>query len=181
MNKRCSKCQQLKPQSLVSFRYDKSRPRWHSWCRSCENKYQKEWAKTSKARSILKQWKEDNPEKMRLYQNDTNARNRRRRQENPDRFRSYDLKKTVGITLDQKNQQFEKQGRKCGICKTTIPNTKKTWFADHDHQSGVFRGVLCGHCNSILGYSNDSPSVLIAAALYLIQHHPPQYVQKESK
>jgi hypothetical protein len=107
---------------------------------------------------------------MQEYQDKSNARQRTQRKEDPDRFRNYDLKK-IGVTLREKNERFQKQGRRCAICGTKKPNTKKTWFADHDHKTGKFRGVLCGKCNSVLGYANDNPQILMAAIQYLRGTH----------
>jgi len=84
----------------------------------------------------------------------------------PDKFRNQDLKK-IGITLQEKMDQLNQQDNCCAICGSKTPNIKNTWFADHDHKTGKFRGVLCGKCNAVLGYANDSPKILSAAIQYL--------------
>lgn len=38
---------------------------------------------------------------------------------------------------------------------------------DHDHQSGVVRGVLCHSCNLALGHAKDDPGRLRALATYV--------------
>lgn len=38
---------------------------------------------------------------------------------------------------------------------------------DHDHTTGMFRGWLCGPCNTILGLAKDDPEVLRGLADYL--------------
>lgn len=40
---------------------------------------------------------------------------------------------------------------------------------DHNHQTAEVRGWLCGPCNSGIGYLQDSPELIRAAALYLEQ------------
>lgn len=72
-----------------------------------------------------------------------------------------------GITLDQWNEMFDAQGRVCAICATDSPSSKKGGATDHCHASGRVRGILCSHCNVMLGMSCDKPSTLIKAAEYL--------------
>lgn len=38
---------------------------------------------------------------------------------------------------------------------------------DHDHETGLIRGLLCHHCNTLLGHAKDSVDVLEAAIVYL--------------
>lgn len=38
---------------------------------------------------------------------------------------------------------------------------------DHDHRTGVFRGILCRPCNRALGLLKDSPEILERALPYL--------------
>jgi hypothetical protein len=57
------------------------------------------------------------------------------------------------------------QGGKCAICRTS--ETIK-WYVDHCHVTGKVRGILCHHCNLMLGMSRDDPQVLQAAIAYLV-------------
>lgn len=41
---------------------------------------------------------------------------------------------------------------------------------DHDHETGAFRGLLCGHCNRGIGCLKDSPRALRNAADYIEKH-----------
>jgi hypothetical protein len=38
---------------------------------------------------------------------------------------------------------------------------------DHNHITKQFRGIICHHCNVILGFAKDSAAVLRQAADYL--------------
>lgn len=168
----CTKCEQTFPSTAEYFRQYADRCYPHSWCRNCENEYGKAYSKSERGRTRWKNWRTTEKGKASVdnSQQIQNEKRKRQRKTDPDRFASYDLKKRIGITLEEKNAKFELQGRKCAICKSEVPNTKKKWFADHCHKTKKFRGVLCGHCNSILGYADDSVAVLFQAILYLVEN-----------
>lgn len=65
--------------------------------------------------------------------------------------------KRYGITNQQFDEMFEKQGRCCKLCKATEHGRGKSyknsrWNIDHDHKTGKVRGILCHHCNVSLGH-----------------------------
>ena len=67
---------------------------------------------------------------------------------------------------------LEDQEGQCFICLSSISfgtrgYSKNSANVDHDHKTGKVRGILCGHCNSMLGHSFDNPEVLRRAAEYL--------------
>ena len=68
-----------------------------------------------------------------------------------------------GITADEVEAMFDKQGRVCAICR----EEPKTPHVDHDHETGIVRGILCYRCNVGIGYFKDSKHRLIAAGRYL--------------
>jgi hypothetical protein len=60
------------------------------------------------------------------------------------------------------------QGGLCAICHQ--PETMRAvrrLAIDHDHQSGLIRGLLCHGCNLGIGRFGDDPNLLEAAARYL--------------
>ncbi len=59
------------------------------------------------------------------------------------------------------------QDGRCAICDTTTPRGRGTWHADHDHKTGLVRGLLCNACNVGLGFLKDDPVLLRKAAEYL--------------
>ena len=59
----------------------------------------------------------------------------------------------------------ERHGDTCDICGG--PPIRKSFAVDHDHITGVFRGLLCDHCNLALGLLKDDPIRIRAAARYL--------------
>lgn len=58
------------------------------------------------------------------------------------------------------------QDGKCKIC--TQPFGEFTYYIDHDHKDGHFRGLLCIKCNSLIGMAGDSVEVLQSAIGYLV-------------
>ena len=61
------------------------------------------------------------------------------------------------------------QGSKCMICDADFNNMSSSKIhVDHLHGDRyLIRGLLCLHCNSVLGHSLDRPDILRKAADYL--------------
>jgi hypothetical protein len=38
---------------------------------------------------------------------------------------------------------------------------------DHCHTTGAVRGILCHHCNLLLGHAKDAEDTLLSAVTYL--------------
>jgi len=53
----------------------------------------------------------------------------------------------------------------CPICSKIITYDK--WHIDHSHDTGAFRGILCGPCNRMIGISGEDADTLQRAAVYL--------------
>jgi hypothetical protein len=68
------------------------------------------------------------------------------------RVKEYDL------TLEDYNNQLTSQHFKCCICKRD--NGSKSLYIDHDHKTGLIRGLICHGCNSSLGYADDNIETL---------------------
>lgn len=69
--------------------------------------------------------------------------------------------------LDKKEAVFRlsKTSKACPGCGT--PWSKVRSIIDHDHGTGLIRGLLCQKCNLVLGFARDAPKVLINLAKYL--------------
>jgi hypothetical protein len=73
------------------------------------------------------------------------------------------FKRVYGISLEDYDVMFERQGGACAICK----RTGLTLCVDHCHLTGEVRGLLCIRCNSAIGFCSDDPALLQTATDYL--------------
>lgn len=99
--------------------------------------------------SEMKKRRERHVDKVKIEQREWANKNR-------DHIRCSNLKR-VGFTLKLKNECIELQGYACAICKVdlrTLP--QRQVHADHCHETGLARGVLCHHCNTGLGAFLDN-------------------------
>lgn len=87
------------------------------------------------------------------------------------RTRNVHLKMKFNITNDIYNQMLINQGGVCKICKSAAAcRPDASLPVDHDHRTGLVRGILCDACNQGLGKFKDSPDNLREAARYLDEH-----------
>lgn len=60
---------------------------------------------------------------------------------------------------------YVKQDARCAICSAEFPHSEL--LVDHDHGTGLVRGLLCRNCNIGLGNFLDSEHLLLKAIEYL--------------
>ena len=83
--------------------------------------------------------------------------------------RDANLRRRYGITSVMYDLILAAQGGHCALCGR--PPGKKALHVDHDHKTGLIRGLLCYRCNHrVIGNIND-PAVFRRAAAYL--ENPP--------
>lgn len=156
-NKTCTNCLSEKPRTEFHIRrasVDGLRPT----CKVCAAVSKAQYHIDNKNRVIEKVgiWKSNNRDRVRA-----SAKKHGRK---------YDLMKHYGWTLEDYDRAFVAQNGKCAICKNPPRNTNsknKHLHVDHDHLTGVVRGLLCDHCNRMLGLALDSAETLRNAATYL--------------
>lgn len=102
---------------------------------------------------------------------------RRRRKENPAKYRMISrtcerrrkLRK-YGLTEQEYQQLLIDQAYRCAIC-LQLKEQIRDWHVDHCHESGKVRGILCHHCNLMLGNARDNILILQSGIKYLERHH----------
>jgi hypothetical protein len=86
---------------------------------------------------------------------------------NATRKRNSFYKSRYGITIEDYDRILISQDGRCAIClRPPLPDRRLD--VDHDHESGVVRGLLCPQCNRGLGHLGDvAPANLRRAADYI--------------
>jgi hypothetical protein len=70
------------------------------------------------------------------------------------------------VSFEQFVEALARQDNACAICR----RSDIALHADHDHNTGLFRAVLCHLCNRAIGLLQDNPALCEAAANYLKSH-----------
>jgi len=163
--KSCCYCHVIK--SYAEFPKHKNRKDgFGTACRSCMKEYHKKRscvaANRIRANEITRNWRHVNGKtqyrkyrnKVRTYQN------------------AYAYKK-FGLTVEQYKELVITQKGLCAIChkpETRMKNGRTQRLSiDHNHVSGKVRGLLCGACNSGIGYFKDDLVTINSAISYLQQ------------
>lgn len=142
--KLCTKCRETKPHSMFSLSRratETCNAVYRSRCKKCQ------------ATDALK-WFRDNPGRT--------AANARKHH-----LRAY------GMSERDYTDLLKSQGGGCAICGTSSSDKRKNGKAmrmpvDHDHITGLARGILCNRCNRAIGLLDDNPILLRKAMRYLI-------------
>jgi hypothetical protein len=72
------------------------------------------------------------------------------------------LKYLYGITLEDKEKLFHKQHGLCPICLLPLPNfLSGQCCVDHDHKTGIVRGLVHKACNLWIGFVEKHGPVAI--------------------
>lgn len=74
------------------------------------------------------------------------------------------LRRLYGITGEEYVVLFRAQHSRCYVCQK-----QKTQHlsVDHDHKTGLVRGLLCSHCNYVMGWLHDDMQKFKRFAEYL--------------
>lgn len=106
-------------------------------------------------------WREENPEKVKEAE-------KKYRESNPEKvklkMRKQALKRKYGMTMEDYEQMLKSQNGKCSICNE---EKQETLCVDHDHNTGKVRGLLCRHCNHVVGFAKDNIDILNNVINYL--------------
>jgi hypothetical protein len=159
--KACRMCGEIK--LLLDFPLRRDQPDGHHWwCFDCKREKSREYQGTYRAR---------HPEEVRRA-----SRNYERKDEVQDERARQSLLKKYGLTPEAFGAKLAAQGGACPFCPPGDASPKE-WHVDHDHDhcpgqatcGACLRDILCRRHNMGLGYFDDDPAQLRAAADYIEQ------------
>ncbi len=144
--KRCGKCRVIKPVDDFYPSPNQGRHRRHGWCKECCRLYSR-----GKGNKDVLKYKAIDP----LH------------------YRRKKLLAMYGITHEQYVEMSSAQDDVCAICKEPEKRVLYGNIAylaiDHDHATGVVRGLLCHRCNTALG-AIENEEFRTKALAYLAAH-----------
>lgn len=113
------------------------------------------------------EWREKNKEHYNKTQRDY-----QKKAYTPEQRYGHEIKRRYGCSLERYNEMLVAQEGSCAICKELHnPAIKQgRLYVDHCHATGEIRQLLCGSCNSMLGYAKDDTRVMLEAVAYVIKH-----------
>lgn len=164
-------------QSLESFFKDcRTKDKLSRYCRLCNRERVEKWAKENyeKRFQYYKKWSLNNKERNKVYRNLWVKRNQEKVTEskrkwaklNPKVIRNKNLIYNFGITLADYENLLKQQLGVCAICSHTSSDGRQL-CVDHNHTTGVIRGLLCSACNTAIGLMKDDINRLQVAIKYL--------------
>ncbi len=84
--------------------------------------------------------------------------------------RAHEFRIKYRMTKEDFYEMLFMQDHKCDICKKPAHELSRGLCIDHDHTTGVIRGLLCTQCNTGLGMFKDNPDFLTEACFYLYKN-----------
>lgn len=139
--KKCRGCDEERP--VAEFYPEKrNRDGLHSYCRRCASRAKREHyhrnAEELRAKSAA--YRKANPDAVK-------ASRRKHYLANRDKILIESTMRRYGLTREQYDDLTSRYGGICPIC-----NRERKLVVDHDHRSGIVRGMLCQECNTRLGW-----------------------------
>lgn len=182
-SKTCKKCGELR--LFAEFHKDKHQSDGlTTQCKSCRRIKALEWrnANIDQARKNCREWEKKNQlhvaTRMRQYRAEFPSRTRATSSRSYQKHRIKRLHQrreyVFGVTATEYQEMLDIQEGRCAICgdkeksRTNGGRDDRAFFIDHDHTTGLIRGLLCHFCNAGLGFFRDRVDILDSAIDYLL-------------
>lgn len=86
-----------------------------------------------------------------------------------ERLRQWKIKHPLATSKAYNLKKLEKVAGRTRPASCEVCGSGGKIMFDHDHATGTFRGWICQHCNSTLGFARDRVEVLYKLISYLNQ------------
>jgi hypothetical protein len=209
--KQCSKCKEYKELDLFSNHKSTKdgKQSYCKSCDTANHRAYRE-ANPEKKAAYQRAYREENKEKAKAYWRAYYAanpekvaeKNRAYREANPEKvaeiqraYREANPEKVAerqrvcryNLTNERYQKLLEEQNNRCEICLK--PFAGRAAHIDHDHVccpgtkscGKCIRGLLCGNCNKMLGFSEDGAEILQSAMNYLDKYNQMQYTNQSEE
>lgn len=143
------------------------------YCPRCENwKYHSEFYKCKSGSAGLEDECKECGKNRRaeFYKNNPDVIKKRNQAwvvANPEKVRAkalrYRIRAVYGLTPEQYQKMWEDQNGQCAFPSCGKPIE----VVDHDHKTGITRGLLCHTCNLAIGHFQDNVNLMAEAIAYL--------------
>lgn len=135
----------------------------------------KEYAQSDIGKLVLKNYKRSEKgklENLRYEHSEKGKASRKRYEGGVRKFKR--IEEAYGLKKEDWENLLLAQELKCPICTKEFDffnsDIKHRPAVDHNHDTGVVRGILCGGCNFLLGHARDDVSIIEKAISYLRKH-----------
>lgn len=193
------KIAETRPKSDYTFNvcgecFEKGIPLIKGKCRSCYGKEQEIVRRNDpvayqRKLDNLRSWQAKNPEKVKQGKRASYQRNKdeikeavkkyrienkdkiaaqvkARYEKDPEKYKFRRIKQVYGLEREDYEKLLSTQNNACAICKKA-----KVLVVDHDHTTGKVRQLLCGDCNTTLGFLERQGSEVFMNHLEYIKTH----------
>jgi hypothetical protein len=168
--KKCTVCDLEKPFSDFG-KSSRHKSGYLSGCKQCESiRHKKDYSPEKNRERYLKNrelYLKQQKEYSTKNKNKIKVRSKKYYEDNKKIFlqagwkkKGIKTKEGAYFTLIDFKKVIEQCGSKCQICGGDGSKHKKGLVVDHDHTTGVYRGILCAFCNTAIGYLQDDPEIM---------------------
>ncbi len=102
----------------------------------------------------MKKWHEDHPAERRAYRNAYYLANIEREREKARRNWPRRRLRMYGLTEEMFVEYLDAQEECCAFCSQPLPKSRSLIAIDHDHATGLFRGLVHKLCNAVIGHAD---------------------------
>lgn len=127
------------------------------------------WREKNKSRlkDYYKNWRKEHPDYSKEYYKKNTTKLKLKSREWSNKHRDKIVKRIYGLSEEDFKLLLLSQNNKCAICHIDFGKGILAPHVDHDHETGIIRGLLCRRCNSGLGFFHDNELLILEALNYI--------------